>query len=195
MKKCAPFLSCKVFLVVLLHSLQIYMSSSEFIEADRIDDINFYYKPAIFDKSNINITLAVIAPITRTRGTADFEFTAGSLLAIVCQADQINQKYYPELDFEGQINIAIQDYDIEDPIGQYSSMQILKNSLYSRNTNLTLSDGTDNALVKAVIKLVDITYNTITILILLYYHPFYKAWQFNEKQKKLLNRQTRPSTT
>lgn len=120
---------------------------ANFIKSSISNDFEnyIYYKAPILDIDNINMTLAASFPINKgiSIGTSDSYRVAASMA--ICQADKINQKLYPNVNFNGIINIAIQSYANEDSYGQFSTFKLLSNSLYNDITGEVLSpDGIFN---------------------------------------------------
>jgi hypothetical protein len=105
-----------------------------------------YYKDTVLNLDNINMTLAASLPFNRTIinlfSNGEAELAAAM---VICQADRLNQKLYPPIDFSGIINIAIQSYNEQDIDGQYSTVELYKNNLFNSTSNLPLSNyGIDN---------------------------------------------------
>ena len=101
------------------------------------------YPPSLNVK-DFNITIGISTPLSKTRGTFDYELYAGGVIAAICQADFINQKLYPQGNFNGTLNLAVQDYTFKDPLGQYSSMKLMMNDILIRPTGQSLSNNDIN---------------------------------------------------
>lgn len=104
-----------------------------------ITDSDIYYETPWFDLENMNLTLAASFPFERSLRTPATASTAIGAAIAVCQADFINQKLYPEVNFNGTINIAIQSYGSDDSVGQYSTIKLLSNSLYNSTSGQALT--------------------------------------------------------
>lgn len=120
------------------YTILILLIVYDFCYSYIIENSIFYKAPRLNIKFT-NITLGMSIPLSRTKGSFSYQSYAGGVIAAVCQADQLNQKFYSTINFNGIINFAIQDYESDDPVGQYASFELLKNDLYYRETGYSLS--------------------------------------------------------
>lgn len=73
------------------------------------------------------------------------ETSSGGLIAAICQADKLNRKAYAPINFTGTINLVVQEYFRNDPVGQHAVLSILSSSLYNTTTGDSISStGIDN---------------------------------------------------
>ena len=108
-------------------------------------ETELYYSPPLMNVKDFNITIGISTPLSKTRGTFDYELYAGGVIAAIRQADSINQKLYPQGNFNGTLNLAVQDYTFKDSLGQYSSMKLMMNDIFNKTTGQRLSNnGIDN---------------------------------------------------
>jgi hypothetical protein len=112
----------------LISILQIL--KSQFTESREI-----FYQSPLLNIEFMNMTLGMLYP----RNYTVQRNSAAGIIAAVCQAEKFNQKLYPSINFKGIINIAIQEYNRQDSVGQYSTMQTFKNSLFKSTTMTSLS--------------------------------------------------------
>ena len=107
-------------------------------------ETELFYSPPSLNVKDFNITIGISTPLSKTRGTFDYELYAGGIIAAICQADFINQKLYPQGNFNGTINLAVQDYTFKDALGQYSSMKLMMNDIFNKSTGRSLSNNNIN---------------------------------------------------
>lgn len=97
-----------------------------------------YYQEPLLNVKFMNLTLAAIFPLIKFSSALSEVIDQTGIVAAICQADKLNRKQYSEINFNGIINIAVQDYELSDPIGQFATMSLFKNSLYNVTTKQQL---------------------------------------------------------
>lgn len=108
-------------------------ASDERFPSENVDN-ELYYIPPQLNVKNFNLTIGISSPLSKSRGTVDYQEFSGGIIAAICQADQINQKLYPAGNFIGTINLAVQDYTIEDAFGQNAAIQLILNNMYNKSS-------------------------------------------------------------
>lgn len=120
--------------------LSIFCTGQDVINNDYYQINDIYYEAPRLNIEYTNLTLGMSVPINKTRGSFAYEVYVGSVVATICQADKINRKSYPNLNFSGLINLAIEDYIIQDNVGQYATLNLLKSNLYNKTNQQSISD-------------------------------------------------------
>ena len=134
--------------LLLINNILSTATNQEFIDAQLADgavvskklESELFYSPPSLNIKDLNITIGISTPLSKTRGSFDYELYVGGIIATICQADSINQKLYPQGNFNGTINLAIQDYTFKDPLGQGGAMRLMLNDIFNRSTGQRLSD-------------------------------------------------------
>lgn len=99
-----------------------------------------FYQSPLLNIAKMNLTIGLSIPFYRERGAFDYESYSGLIIGAICQADQINQGLYDEVNFTGTINMAIQYYLSSDDLGQKATFDLLQSSIFNSTTNEPLSD-------------------------------------------------------
>ena len=97
-----------------------------------------YYQEPLLNVKFMNLTLAGCFPFIKSGPILSEVTNQAGIVAAICQADKLNRKQYSEINFNGIINIAAQEYALPDQIGQFASMSLYKNSLYNVTTRQQL---------------------------------------------------------
>lgn len=134
-KQKEPPTNMKFTLSVLALLLLIHDSFCNFYQENKI-----FYQAPFLNINYTNVTFGMSVPLSKIRGSYAYQSYAGGLIATVCQADQLNQKLYSPINFNGIINFAAQDYNSADQQGQFATFSLLKNDLFNRTTGKSLSD-------------------------------------------------------
>jgi hypothetical protein len=120
-----PFFVLYMIFQLLLHNLYSF----------EIEENEIVYKSPYFNIKFMNMTLGITSASINTSPSS----SAAGLVASICQADKFNRNAYPPINFTGIINLIVQEYGRDDPVGQNAAIKILSNSLYNRTTNASLS--------------------------------------------------------
>ena len=138
--------------LLLIKNITSTATNQELIDAQLADDVvvskklesELFYSPPSLNIKDVNITIGISTPLSKTRGSFDYEFYVGGIIATICQADSINQKLYPQGNFNGTINLAVQDYTFKDPLGQAAAMKLMFNDIFNKSTGQKLSNNDIN---------------------------------------------------
>ena len=138
--------------LLLIKNITLTATNQELIDAQEMEgefiskklESDLFYSPPSLNIKDLNITVGISTPLSKTRGSFDYELYVGGVIATICQADLINQKLYPPGNFNGTLNLAIQDYTFKDPLGQAAAMKLMLNDIFNISTGQRLSDNNIN---------------------------------------------------
>jgi hypothetical protein len=108
---------------------------------DYVKESEIFYQSPILNIKYMNVTFGITSPDIKS---SPYSY-AGGQIAAICQADKLSRGAYPPINFTGLVNLIIQYFDRDDPVGQNSAIRTLSNSLYNKTTNTPLSsEGIEN---------------------------------------------------
>jgi hypothetical protein len=106
-----------------------------------VNESEIFYQSPFLNIKYMNITLGITSAAINS---SPYSY-AGGQIAAICQADKLSRGAYPPINFTGLVNLIIQYFDRDDPVGQNSAIRTLSNSLYNKTTNTSLSsEGIEN---------------------------------------------------
>jgi hypothetical protein len=108
---------------------------------DYVKESEIFYQSPILNIKYMNMTLGITSAAINS---SPYSY-AGGQIAAICQADKLSRGAYPPINFTGLVNLIIQEFYSDDPVGQNSAIRTLSNSLYNKTTNTPLSsEGIEN---------------------------------------------------